>query len=301
MAAKAAALSILRLTRSAELTAIAAALMLALPTRGASADSSLAAPVPAREDSALPGPGIAEFHLPNSVFRDLGVTLEDDSASLPTGDFGFTLKDFDSEELQLPADWTGGIAVQQPRWPQPPPEDTLRGVRNWDSPYGKKFLRGTLIITGTEIASGVVLALLPSQFTKWDDTALQRGSANYKRAWTEPPTWDKDSFFNDYMGHPYAGALYYNMMRSQGGTPLQSFGFTVFQSTLWEYAIESVAEQPSIQDLVITPIAGSLVGEVFHQLSLEILKKRNLNFGQKVLVFFLNPSWVINNGFRAPE
>ncbi|MBK9064691.1 MAG: DUF3943 domain-containing protein [Acidobacteria bacterium] len=103
------------------------------------------------------------------------------------------------------------------------------------------------------------------------------------------------------MGHPYAGALYYNMMRSQGGTPLQSFGFTLFQSTLWEYAIESVAEQPSIQDLVITPIAGSLLGEVFHQLSLEILKKGNLNFGQKVLVFFLNPSWVINNGFRAPE
>jgi hypothetical protein len=287
--------------RPFRLTAFATAGLLALSIRVASADTALPAPVPAGDVSALPGPKIAAFHLPDSVFSDLGVTLADASASLPTGDFGFTLRDFDSEERQLPADWTGVIAVQQPRRPQPPPPDVLRGVRNWDSPYAKKFLRGTLIITGTEIASGVVLALLPSQFTKWDDTALQRGSANYKRAWTEPPTWDKDSFFNDYMGHPYAGALYYNMMRSQGGTPLQSFGFTVFQSTLWEYAIESVAEQPSIQDLVITPIAGSLVGEVFHQLSLEILKKGNLNFGQKVLVFFLNPSWVINNGFRAPE
>jgi hypothetical protein len=285
--------------RSTRRTAFATAGLLALSFRGASADTAPAAPVPAMEDSALPGPGIGDFHLPDSVFRDLGVTLAD--ASAPTGDFGLTLKDFDSEELQRPADWTGVIAVQRPRWPQPPPPDVLRGVRNWDSPYAKKFLRGTLIITGTEIASGVVLALLPSEFTKWDETALQRGSANYKRAWTEPPAWDKDSFFNDYMGHPYAGALYYNMIRSQGGTPLQSFGFAAFQSTLWEYAIESVAEQPSIQDLIITPIAGSLIGEVFHQLSLEILKKGDLNLGQKVLVFFLNPSWVINNGFRAPE
>ncbi|MBK9063637.1 MAG: DUF3943 domain-containing protein [Acidobacteria bacterium] len=103
------------------------------------------------------------------------------------------------------------------------------------------------------------------------------------------------------MGHPYAGALYYNMMRSQGGTPLQSFGFTLFQSTLWgvrDRVGRRAAEHPGPRHRADR---GSLLGEVFHQLSLEILKKGNLNFGQKVLVFFLNPSWVINNGFRAPE
>jgi hypothetical protein len=288
----------MRLTRT---PAFAAAVLLALSTRGASADTALPAPVPARNDSALPGPEIAGFHLPDSVFRDMGVTLADASASLPTGDFGFTLKDFDSEEHQLPADWTGVIAAQQPRRSQPAASDVLRGVRNWDSPYPKKFLRGVIIVTGTEIASGIFLALLPREFSKWDDTAYQRGSANLKRAWTEPPVWDGDNVFNNYMGHPYAGAFYYNMMRSQGGTVWQSVGYTVFQSALWEYVVEAVAEQPSIQDLIVTPVAGSLLGELFHQLSLEILKKGNLNFGQKVLVFFLNPSWVINNGFRASE
>lgn len=280
--------------------AVAVALSFSRPAAGAGSAPPVAVPAPDLSD--LPGPVMVDsFHLPDSIFRDLGVTLADDSASLPTGDFGFTLKDFDSEEHQLPRDWTGGIAVQQPRWPQPPPSDVLRGVRNWDSPFGKKFLRGTLIITGTELASGIVLALLPSQYTKWDDTALQRGAANFKRAWSEPPVWDGDVFFHNWIGHPYAGSVYYNMLRSQGATPWQSVGFTVFQTLMWEYVIEAVAEQPSIQDLFMTPIAGSLLGELFHQVSLGIVKKGNLNFGQKVLVFLLNPSWVINNGFRAPE
>lgn len=300
--AKAAASSILRLTRSIRPATVAAALALALSARGAGADTTGPAPGPARDEASLPRPETADsFRLPDSVFRDLGVTLADASARVPARDFGLSLEEFELHEAQRPDLWTGTVAAPQPLWPQPPSDGTLRGVRNWDSPYGKKFLRGTLIITGTELASGVVLALLPRQYTKWDDTALQRGSANFKRAWSEPPVWDGDVFFHNWIGHPYAGSLYYNMMRSQGATPWQSVGFTVFQTLMWEYVIEAVAEQPSIQDLFMTPVAGSLLGELFHQVSLGIVKKGNLNFGQKVLVFLLNPSWVINNGFRAPE
>jgi hypothetical protein len=57
---------------------------------------------------------------------------------------------------------------------------------------------------------------------------------------------------------------------------------------MWEYVIESFAEQPSIQDLIATPIMGSVVGELFHRWSVAILRKERLNFGQKALVFFLN-------------
>lgn len=289
-------------------TALAGAVALTLSSRGARADTELPAVVPIPDDSSQPGEGttepvrtVASFRLPDSIFRDLGCTLAEASAYPSGRDFGLALADVPQDASPQPSGWTGVIAVQ-PRWPPPlPPDDSLRGVRNWDSPYAKKFLRGVVIVTGTEIASGVVLALLPREFSKWDDTAYQRGSANLKRAWTEPPVWDGDSFFNNYMGHPYAGAFYYNMLRSQGGTVWQSVGYTVFQSTLWEYVVEAVAEQPSVQDLIVTPVAGSLLGELFHHLSLQILRKGNLNLGQKALVFFLNPSWVINNGFRAPE
>ena len=174
-------------------------------------------------------------------------------------------------------------------------------MRNASAPFGTKFLRGTLIITGTEIASGVILAVLPKQYTKWDDDALKRGGSNFGRAYTELPVWDGDSVFHNWIGHPYAGAFYYNMIRSQGGTVAQSFGFAAFQTVLWEYVLESVAEQPSIQDLISTSIMGAALGELFHRWSVAILRKGHLNFGQKALVFFLNPSYVINNGYRPPE
>lgn len=184
--------------------------------------------------------------------------------------------------------------------PAPRPGEPLRGVRNSSASFGTKFLRGTLIITGTEIASGVILAVLPKQYTKWDENALSRGGSNFARAYTELPVWDGDSVFHNWIGHPYAGAFYYNMLRSQGATVVQSFGFAAFQTVMWEYVLESVAEQPSIQDLITTSIIGSVLGELFNRWSVAILRKGHLNFGQKALVFFLNPSYVINNGYRPP-
>lgn len=179
------------------------------------------------------------------------------------------------------------------------PREPLRGVRNADAPSAR-FWRGMLIITGTEIVSGAVLALLPKTNSNWEEDAFTRGSGNFRRAWTTLPVWDSDGAFHDWFGHPYAGAFYYNMIRSQGGTIGQSFAFASFQSFLWEYVLESWAEQPSIQDLVSTSLIGAVVGELFHRWSVAILRKGPLNFGQKALVFFLNPSYVINNGYRPP-
>lgn len=188
-----------------------------------------------------------------------------------------------------------------PLAPAPDPREPLRGVRNASAPFGKKFLRGTLIITGTEIASGFLLALLPRENTNWEEGTFDHGFSNFGEAWTTLPVWDHDGAFHDWFGHPYAGAFYYNMLRSQGATVGQSFAFSAFQSVLWEYALESIAEQPSIQDLIATPLIGAVVGELFHRWSVAIVKRGNLNFGQKALVFFLNPSYVINNGYRPPE
>ena len=201
------------------------------------------------------------------------------------------------------ADRPGGrwdLPLEPPFRPPPAPGEPLRGVRNASSSFGAKFWRGTLIITGTEIASGIVLALLPKENTKWEEGALSHAASNFQRAWTELPTWDGDNNFHNWIGHPYAGAFYYNMIRSQGGTVLQSFGFAAFQTVMWEYLLESWAEQPSIQDLITTSIMGSVLGELFHRWSVAILRKGHLNFGQKALVFFLNPSYVINNGYRPP-
>lgn len=188
-----------------------------------------------------------------------------------------------------------------PHTSAPNPRDPLRGVRNATAPYSRKFWRGMVLITGTEIAAGLILAAMPRESTNWEEGAFDHALSNFGDAWTSLPVWDRDEAFHDWFGHPYAGAFYYNMMRSQGGTVGQSFAFSVLHSVLWEYGLEAFAEQPSIQDLVATPFIGAVVGELFHRWSVAIVRKGNLNLGQKILVFFLNPSYVMNNGYRPPE
>ncbi|MHB8797754.1 MAG: DUF3943 domain-containing protein [Thermoanaerobaculia bacterium] len=181
------------------------------------------------------------------------------------------------------------------------PREPLRGVRNATAPHRKRLLRSSAILTGTAIASGAILALLPREETNWEEGAFDHGFSNLGRAWTSLPVWDRDEAFHDWFGHPYAGAFYYNMMRSQGATVGQSFAYSAAQSVVWEYVLEAAAEQPSIQDLISTPFIGAVVGELFHRWSVAILRRGSLNLGEKALVFLLNPSYVINNGYRAPE
>ncbi len=181
------------------------------------------------------------------------------------------------------------------------PGEPLRGVRNATAPHRKRLVRSSVILTGTAVVSGAILSLLPKEETNWEDGAFDHGLSNLGRAWSTLPVWDRDGAFHDWFGHPYAGAFYYNMMRSQGATVGQSFAYCVAQSVLWEYVLEAAAEQPSIQDLVSTPFIGAALGEALHRWSISILRKGRLSFGEKVLVFLLNPSYVINNGYRAPE
>ena len=86
--------------------------------------------------------------------------------------------------------------------------------------------------------------------------------------------------------------MYYNTVRSQGASPRQSFFFTLVLSTQWEYLFEAVAEQPSIQDLFITPIAGSILGEGVHSLT-QSLRKNGTNFPEKMVILILNPMSVL--------
>lgn len=222
------------------------------------------------------------FRLPESIFADAERT--NGGGELP-----------DRPDLSCPS-WPHAGAPTA--WP---PRPLLSGLRNWDRPFMTKAKRSFFTITGIAVASGVVLAFLPQNFSRWDSDVLSRATENFKRAWTSPPVWDEDVFFHNYLGHPYAGAFYYNTVRSQGATAWQSFGYALFQSTFWEYVVEALAEQPSIQDLFITPVIGSLLGELFHRWSLHILRSGHLNFGEKALVFFINPGYVLNNGFRRPE
>lgn len=172
-------------------------------------------------------------------------------------------------------------------------------LRNEDRTFGRKAARGQLLIGGVEAIGMLVLVLMPKEVTKWEDDWMQDAGRNLSRAFTSPPVYDKDDWAINYIGHPVAGSYYYNAVRSQRASWWQSLLFATAQSFIWEYVIEGVAEQPSIQDLWITPIGGIALGEPIHQATLA-MRKNGYTLFEKIVVFILNPMFVLNNGYKVP-
>ena len=165
------------------------------------------------------------------------------------------------------------------------------------SDHGQQFLVGCKIWGGIGFGMMGVLMAMPRTITRWQDDYLQDAVSNLEDAYSEAPVWDEDHWEINYVGHPYAGSLYYNTIRAQGGNALQSFVFSAFISTSWEYLFEATAEQPSIQDLIVTPIAGAIIGELTHQATLH-MQKNGYNIVEKICVTIINPMHVLINGYR---
>ena len=165
------------------------------------------------------------------------------------------------------------------------------------SDHGQQFLVGSKIWGGIGFGMMGVLMVMPRTITRWQDDYLQDAVSNLEHAYSKAPVWDEDHWEINYIGHPYAGSLYYNTIRAQGGNPFQSFVFSAFISTSWEYLFEATAEQPSIQDLIVTPIAGAIFGELTHQATLQ-MQKDGFNIVEKICVTIINPMHVLINGYR---
>ena len=139
---------------------------------------------------------------------------------------------------------------------------------------------------------------LPTHITHWKrETFLETAGPRLRTAWTEPPVWDRDNFYINYLGHPYQGGFYYNCLRSQGATMWQSGLFLAAQTLLWEYGFEAVKEHPSRQDLITTPLGGMLYGELTYRLT-QRMRRQGFNFWEKAFVTIFNPAYVLNNGYK---
>ncbi len=139
--------------------------------------------------------------------------------------------------------------------------------------------------------------LMPESISKWDknDVTSRGFFQKYKDNVTNGPVIDKDDWAINYIGHPISGAAYYMIARNNGYTKMQSFGYSALMSTFfWEYGVEAFAEKPSIQDLLSTPIIGSLMGEVFYNWSEKIKSGDDRILGSKklgkVVLYVLNPA-----------
>jgi len=193
--------------------------------------------------------------------------------------------------------------------------DSIAPLQNIDSiaypPKFKDYRRlgyNSVLYAGAAVVTFGAFWVMPESFTHWDKEAMKENGIFYK--WKQNvkagPVWDEDDFAMNYLAHPYCGGVYYMTARSSGFNIFESFSYSVVMSTFfWEYGIEAFAEIPSIQDLIFTPVIGSVVGEIFF-----ITKKRIVRHDNKVLnskflglasLFIIDPFNTVLDGFGYKE
>jgi hypothetical protein len=151
--------------------------------------------------------------------------------------------------------------------------------------YRRLGLGTGMFFGATVIAFGVLYAM-PESVTNWDKEDMkENGITNkWKQNVKAGPVWDEDDWVLNWITHPYAGGVYYMTARSSGFNMFESFVYSTIMSTFfWEYGVEAFAEIPSYQDLIITPIVGSVIGEGFFYAKKSILKHDRKVLNSKVL------------------
>lgn len=145
----------------------------------------------------------------------------------------------------------------------------------------------TAALSTAFVGTLLVLECLPEDATSWNRAELQDVPL-FKR-WhnhviKKGPEWDHDKFYFNYLLHPYAGAAYFMAARTCGFNFWQSMLYSSLISNVgWEFGVESFMERPSYQDLIITPIAGSCIGEGFYRVKRYLVDNHYQLFGSKVL------------------
>lgn len=114
----------------------------------------------------------------------------------------------------------------------------------------------------------------------------QRWWDNIRGGWN----WDGNNISTNNIEHPYGGAVYYNVARSNGMSFWTAAPVTLAGSFMWEVFGE--ASPPSANDLVITTLSGITLGEAIRRLSVIVLDNQATGFSRvwrEASVLLVNP------------
>ncbi|HSV60653.1 MAG TPA: DUF3943 domain-containing protein [Variovorax sp.] len=161
------------------------------------------------------------------------------------------------------------------------------------TPDWQGLKRDTWYFVGYQAVAVAVLHALPEEETNFDRSNVDFGK------WKENvsnPVWDDDDAFVNYVLHPYWGAAYYIRGRERGLSRWQSLGYSTLLSVIYEFGAEAMFEPVSYQDLVVTPLAGWLIGEyVFSPIRDSIkAKEGELDFLDKTVLVLTDPLGALN-------
>lgn len=202
-------------------------------------------------------------------------------------------------------DFTGDSVLLSPYSIFLPQSDILfvqAGLNDTNSLDQKNLMSQITSDSGSILAMAVgtiaFLYVMPESFSKWPqekkDLSPNKLWERYDDSISGGPVWDHDEPEVNYLGHPYFGAAYYTHAMSKNFTRLESLSYSFMMSTcVYEYGLEAFFEDPSIQDLFVTPLAGALFGEAFITMSDGIRSNGDMVLGSKSLgaicLFMLDP------------
>ncbi len=166
-----------------------------------------------------------------------------------------------------------------------------------NAPDWHRMWVNTSVLAGAFIGTLLVLECLPEDATSWNRAALQKDPPQkrwFLNVFKRGPEWDHDNPIFNYVLHPYAGAAYFMSARSCGFNFYRSLLYSACISTIgWEFGIEACMERPSIQDIFVTPLVGSAMGECFYKLKRHIVSHDYRLWGSPVLgniaAFLIDP------------
>lgn len=196
------------------------------------------------------------------------------------------------------APWARSYALDTPV-AQPPTADPA--VLMDKDPAGLR--RDTAYLLSYQVVAIGIIYSLPESISNWSDE--QKESYSLADWWdnVSNPQWDTDKYYLNYILHPYWGAAYYVRARENGYGERASFWYSAAMSAAFEFGAEALFEQPSIQDLVVTPVAGAILGEQFMRWRQQVAERHApgeaMSRGDRLLLVLTDPIGAINRQVQS--
>lgn len=148
--------------------------------------------------------------------------------------------------------------------PQPLAAETSRPSFEYVTPLAPDYLRASLeqvVLLGlgfTQYAANHDLNSVDWDFTySWSGLRDKLSPSGY--------SFDSNGFDTNFIRHPAAGTTYYWAARGNRLSILEALAAAFVSSTVWEY-IGELRERASLNDIVVTPLTGMVLGELTLQL-----------------------------------
>lgn len=236
-----------------------------------------------------------ESFLPESVLAvfQITVTEESDGATAGSPDMGILIGDVPFAATTLSPAGAISMSADATAPGESPSLEADDGKRkpDWD---GVWFDTG--VLAGAQVVAAGVLFLTPESVSNWSNDDKKTTFRKYNNNFANPHI-DHDKLYINYVLHPYWGATYYTRGRERGLDQTSSFIYSALMSAMYEFGVECFFEKPSIQDLIVTPVAGSLIGAfIFEPWREYIKRKEELRWYDHAVLIFTDPIGVLGLG-----